>query len=39
MLLAIELTDGIFSPHEYYTPDLVGGSIEYDMYIGAKCKN
>jgi len=39
MLLASKLTDGTFDSHEYYTPDLVGGSIEYDMYIGAKCKN
>lgn len=30
---------GNWDPSGYFTPNLLGGSIEYDIFIGAKCKN
>lgn len=30
---------GKWAANEYFTPNLVGGSIEYDVFIGAECKN
>ena len=39
MMLAEKHIIGHWDPNEYFSPNLIGGSIEYDVFIGAECKN